>query len=177
MWNGPVTIEQFFISVERKAFRMAEIATGGSDDSFDLVQDTMLKMVRHYQSKPPDQWKTLFYRILQNCIRDWYRRQKVRYRLQKWFGIGKEDDPIETIADTSGRKPDENVHFDDARKALDNALGQLPQRQQQAFLLRAWEELSVEETAKAMGCSAGSVKTHYSRAVHSLREILGDLWP
>jgi RNA polymerase sigma-70 factor (ECF subfamily) len=120
----------------------------------------------------------LFHRILQNRIRDWYRRTKVRNRWRRWFGTGKDDDededPIQAVADQTQLPSDEQVALKQATLALEQALWALPLRQQQAFLLRAWEELDVSQTARAMGCSEGSVKTHYFRAVQTLRKVLGD---
>jgi len=176
-------MDNFLRSVERKAFRMAEIATGNTDESLDIVQDTMLNMVRSYSGKPEEEWKPLFYCVLQNRIRDWYRRSSQN---RKWydFFIGRRDDsneagddPMESIADQSGKGPEDSALLKDTTNALDRALRTLPLRQQQVFMLRAWEEQSVADTARAMGCSQGSVKTHYSRALHTLRKMLEGYWP
>ncbi len=182
MAGGYLTMEQFFMSVERRAFRMAQIATGDSEEALDIVQDAMLNMVKQYAAKPENLWKPLFYRILQNRIRDWYRRMKVRRRWRVWLGRSADDDlanqdPLANIADTGAKTPDECAELGDIQKMLDQAIRSLPVRQQQAFMLRAWEEMSVAETARSMGCSQGSVKTHYSRAVRALRERLEGLWP
>jgi RNA polymerase sigma-70 factor (ECF subfamily) len=162
---------------------MAEIATGDADEALDIVQDVMYRMVLRYAAKPRNQWKPLFYRILQNRIRDWYRRQAVRKKWMAWLGRPfshedeKHENPLDTLPDTSKKNPVEQVLINDAQKDLDYALKSLPRRQQQAFLLRAWEGLNVAETALAMRCSQGSVKTHYSRAVHTLRHLLEDHRP
>ncbi len=176
-------MEEFLKSVERRAFRMAEIATGRTDDALDLVQDAMLRMVQKYAAKPPDQWKPLFYRILQNRIRDWYRRSTVRSRWRVRLtgrrdpGLENQEDPLALIPDPDEKNPARQALMGEARRALELALQGLPHRQQQAFLMRAWEGLSVAETAMAMKCSQGSVKTHYSRAVHTLRKQLEGHWP
>ena len=176
-------MDAFLASVERRAFRVAQVATRNNDDALDIVQDAMYGLYHKYRNKPEHLWKPLFYRILQNRIRDWYRRQSVRNRFREWFYRGSESDAHEPEnspedrAPSPDKSPADLLEMRAASRELDQALKRLPLRQQQAFLLRAWEELSVAETAIAMNCSAGSVKTHYSRAVHALRKTLGDLWP
>jgi RNA polymerase sigma-70 factor (ECF subfamily) len=160
---------------------MAQIATGHDDEALDLVQEAMLKLVERYGTRDEAEWGPLFHRILQSKIRDWYRRTKVRSRWRLWL-IRDEDgeeavDPFAAIADTTTPTADHQLKIKEASSALDAALRSLPLRQQQAFLLRAWEELDVAQTAAAMGCSEGSVKTHYFRAIHTLRTLLGNHWP
>jgi RNA polymerase sigma-70 factor (ECF subfamily) len=173
-------LEQFLASVEKRAFQIARIAVRDADDALDIVQDAMLQLARRYADRSAEEWKPLFYRILQNRIRDCQRRRQVRNRVLAWWpGARKddepEDDPIERVAD-GGPIPVEQVKTAEAMQALEAALAELPARQQEAFLLRTLEGLDVAETATAMGCSEGSVKTHYSRAVHTLRARLGDVW-
>jgi len=163
---------------------MAELATGNREDALDLVQDAMLGLVKSYLHRDEQEWAPLFYRILQNRIRDRYRRNRVRDRFRSWLGFGAvsgEDetaaDPLQNVPDT--RQPDavDTLLQADAMEHLQVALRLLPLRQQQAFLLRAWEGMDTAATAFAMGCSEGSVKTHYSRAIHRLREMLEEHWP
>jgi RNA polymerase sigma-70 factor (ECF subfamily) len=173
-------LNQFLAGVERRALRFAEIAVRDRDEALDLVQDAMIKLVRNYAEQPEEEWTPLFYRILQNGIRDWYRRQMVRNRVMVWFGRGtKTDDDYDPVAqapDPAGRTPDEQAQTAEAMQQLESAVGQLPARQREAFMLRSFEGLDVAGTAVAMGCSEGSVKTHYSRAVHTLRDALGEHW-
>jgi len=175
-------MDQFLAGIERRAFRMAEIGTGNREDALDLVQDAMMGLVHKYAHKPEAEWGPLFHRILQSRIRDWYRRNTVRNKVKGWLKFatgdeGEQQDPIQTAPDIQGKDPESSTRNNDAGEAINSALKQLPLRQQQAFLLRSWEGLSVIETASAMGCSEGSVKTHYSRAVHSLRTMLEDHYP
>ena len=174
-------LDRFLASIERRALRMAQIATGQAEDAHDLVQESMLKLVERYAARDEAEWEPLFHRILQSKIRDWYRRTKVRNRWRLWLGRdedgGAADDPLESIADTSTPSVEHQLKTKRAAAALEVALRTLPLRQRQAFLLRAWEELDVAQTAAAMGCSEGSVKTHYFRAVHALRTLLGNHWP
>lgn len=176
-------MESFLKSVERRAFRMAHIATRNPDDALDILQDAMLGFVRAYSDKPREQWKPLFYRTVQNKIRDWHRRSKVRSVFSAFVpGMGRdregpEPERMQTLPDRDASDPQAEAKKADAMRRLEDSLGGLPPRQQQAFLLRAWEGLSVRDTAVAMGCSEGSVKTHYSRAVHALRDQLEDTWP
>ena len=173
---------RFLAGIERRAYRMAQIAVGDADEALDIVQDAMLKLVERYSARSEAEWTPLFYRILQSRILDWHRRNMVRNRLRTWFGggAGEEDDaddPLQNVPDVHAPDPAKQVLTKRAAQALDEALRKLPLRQQQAFLLRAWEELDVAQTARVMGCSEGSVKTHYSRAVHRLRKRLGEHWP
>ncbi len=173
-------LDAFLASVERRGFRMAEIATGNAEDALDILQDAMFKLVERYADKTVEEWGPLFTTILQSRINDWHRRNSVRNRFRSWFGKKGDDDdqadPIQQAEDGAARTPEQLLQADRRVDELDRALHALPARQQQAFLLRNWEGYSVEETAKVMKCTAGSVKTHYSRAVHSLREQLGEHW-
>lgn len=171
-------LDGFLASVEKRAYRIAQIATSNSDDAFDIVQDAMFKLVEKYAGKSEAEWHALFHCILQSRIRDWYRRNTVRNRFRSWLSSSLEDDddPLQAVADEAGRSPEELLLTGQSMAALDLALHNLPLRQQQAFILRAWEGMDVRETAIAMACAEGSVKTHYSRAIHSLRETLGEYW-
>lgn len=173
-------LNRFLAEVEKRALRIAEISVRDRDEALDLVQDAMIKLARKYADRSIDEWTPLFYRILQNRVRDWHRRQAVRNRVMVWFGrSGNEDndyDAVATAPDSKGRTPDEQLQSHEAMQGLEVALCELPARQREAFMLRTFEGLDVAGTATAMGCSAGSVKTHYFRAVHSLRESLGEHW-
>ena len=169
--------------MERRALRIAQIALRSHEDAQDAVQDAMFQLAKRYAARPPAEWAPLFYRILQSRIRDCQRRRKVRNRVLSFFGgqrgEGEDElpDPIAGAVDTAARDPSEQVAQADAMSALEKALSALPLRQREAFMLRILEGLDVAETAQSMGCSEGSVKTHLSRAMHSLRETLGEHWP
>ena len=168
-------LNRFLAEVERRAFQMAKFATRNRDEALDVVQETMLRFVRHYSVRPRQEWNVLFYRILRSRITDWYRRTFVRRKVLAWLGRpGEEDseDPLQSLPDTANPNPSDQVLRHEERGALEKAIRALPLRQQQAFLLRAWEGMDLKQTAFAMKCSEGSVKTHYSRAVHSLRRLL-----
>lgn len=173
-------LNQFLAEVERRALRFAEIAVRDRDEALDLVQDAMIKLARKYVDKPTHEWAPLFYRILQNGVRDWHRRQTVRNRVMVWFGgAAGGDDDYDVVAqapDPAGRTPERDLQLHEAMRGLEAAIHKLPPRQREAFMLRTFEGLDVAGTATAMGCSQGSVKTHYFRAVHALREQLGEHW-
>ncbi|MBV9345437.1 MAG: RNA polymerase sigma factor [Gammaproteobacteria bacterium] len=173
-------LNQFLAGVELKAFKIAQAALRHEDDALDAVQDAMLQLARAYAHRPAQEWKPLFYRILENRIRDMQRRRTVRGRVIAWLplrGGEDEDDEIDPIAQAPSTEPQppRRLELQEAMDALEKALGALPRRQQQAFLLRTLEGLDVAQTAAAMGCSEGSVKTHYFRALQSLRGQLGEL--
>ncbi len=172
----PVSMNAFLAQVERRAFRMAEIHLGHREDALDAVQDAMLRLVKHYSDKPAQEWTPLFWGILRRRIVDLQRRRKVRSIMVGWLG-GKDEDgdelPLWEPADT-GPGPLERLHDAQSYADMAAAVKLLPQRQREAFMLRLLEGLDVAETAQAMGCSEGSVKTHLSRALQRLRDQLED---
>ena len=173
-------LEQFLASVEKRAFKIAQLGLRNDDDALDAVQDSMMKLVQSYASRNADEWRPLFYRILSNCIRDMQRRRTVRGRIMAWLPArdSEDDEEFDPIAQAPSAEPSpaKRLELDEAIGVLETAVAELPARQQQAFLLRNFEGLDVAETASAMGCSEGSVKTHYFRALESLRARLGEVF-
>ncbi len=169
-------LDRFLAGIERRAFRIARMAVRNDDDALDIVQEAMISLARHYGGRPSEEWRPLFYRILNNGIRDFMRRSRVRARFVAWWpgragGDEEAKDPIEASPDPTGG-PLEWLEGAEALEALERGLAALPDRQREAFVLRAMEGLDVAETAVAMGCSEGSVKTHYFRAVQALKARL-----
>jgi len=168
--------------VERRAYKQAQFAVRDEHAALDIVQDAMMKLAEHYGDHSPEEFPMLFQRILQNTIRDHYRRQKVRSLWTTLFSSltpqhnSEEFDPLDTLIDednpSQAARPDDALVQSQLVAAVEEALGELPARQREAFLLRYWEEMDTAETAAAMGCSEGSVKTHCSRATHALSAIL-----
>jgi len=172
------TMEEFLKAIEKRAFAIAKISTSRHEDALDIVQETMFKMVEKYRSKPPQEWRPLFYRILNNKITDHYRRQAVRNNIFIWKSSDRDqsDDYFQPdlagSAERSSEEPDEMLMRQQRIDRLTKGVHKLAKRQREAFLLRSWECLSTRETAYAMGCTEGSVKTHYSRALEKLRAQL-----
>jgi RNA polymerase sigma-70 factor (ECF subfamily) len=164
-------LDRFLAGIERRAFRIACIALRDRAEAEDAVQDAMIRLVRSYGRHPEDQWRPLFYRILKNRITDFQRRQTVRRAVMAWWpGQESEDaasDPFESAVDPRGR-PDELLEGEELLARIEEQLAALSSRQREAFLLRNFEGLDVAQTAVAMGCSEGSVKTHYFRAMQAL---------
>jgi RNA polymerase sigma-70 factor (ECF subfamily) len=163
--------------VEARAYRIALVQIRDRHEALDIVQDAMIRLVRRYANRPSEEWPPLFYRILQNRIRDVQRRRALSTRFVSFIGgtaSEEEHDPIVEAPAPRGDNPLEQVTADDAMRALERALDGLPARQREAFMLRNFEGLDVAQTATVMGCTEGSVKTHYSRAVHRLREVLAE---
>ena len=165
-----LALDRFFRDAEQKAYLMAMTLTRDHQDALELVQESMLRLVQKYPHRDPEEWAPLFYRILHNGIKDWYRKQKFRQVLR---GLMPWQDGEAEIG-ASEVSAERRALIDDELTRVLRALEQLPLRQQQAFLLRAWQELSTRETAYAMSISENSVKTHYARATQRLRELLGD---
>jgi RNA polymerase sigma-70 factor (ECF subfamily) len=176
-------LSAFLAGVERRAFKQAMFAVRDEEAALDIVQDAMLRLAQSYGDRGAEELPPLFQRILQNAIRDWFRRQKVRSLWTTLFsslapGRGEDDeqDPLETLpaAGESNREesPPERLERAQVLEIIEEEIVRLPARQREAFLMRYWEELDVAETARAMGCSEGSVKTHCSRAAHALAAAL-----
>lgn len=171
---SPQDLDAFLAGVERRAFRLAELALGHREDALDAVQDAMIKLVR-YRSRAAADWPPLFWSILRRQLTDRHRRNAVRRRVLSFFGrpeAGSEDQ-IEMQPDP-GQDPAKRLVDSKSWQALGHALRALPRRQRECFLLRELQGLSVAETARAMGCSDGSVKTHLSRARTAMRIQLED---
>jgi RNA polymerase sigma-70 factor (ECF subfamily) len=170
----PASLDEFLAEVERRAFRLAELALGNREDALDAVQDSMIKLVR-YRQHPAGEWSPLFWSILRRQLTDRHRRNAVRKRVLSFFGRHEDarDDPIEAWPDPHA-DPARRFADQAAWQALGRAVRALPARQRECFLLRELQGLNVAETAAAMGCSDGSVKTHLSRAISALRVQLED---
>jgi RNA polymerase sigma-70 factor, ECF subfamily len=171
-------LSDFLAQVERRAFKQTAYAVRDDHAALDIVQDAMLKLAEKYGGRPASEFPMLFQRILQNTMRDHWRRQKVRNMwttlLSSFTGNNEDDDehdPLETLMSNQHSDEDEpeaQLERSQTIAIIEAALQNLPARQREAFVMRYWEEMDVAETAAAMGCSEGSVKTHCSRAVHSL---------
>lgn len=166
--------------MERRAYRQALFAVQDEHAALDLVQDAMLRLTEKYGARPEAELPLLFHRILQNAIRDYYRRTQVRSSaVTSWSTLAGDDeeaDPLEFLPVEEARgvptTPADQFAQSQVMAAIEEALGKLPPRQREAFLLRYWEDLDLRETAQVMGCSEGSVKTHCSRAVEALSKLL-----
>lgn len=172
----PATIELFLAQVQRRAFRVAEMGLANAEDALDAVQDAMLRLHQHYGDRPAREWSPLFWGILRRRITDLQRRRKVRSIVVGWLGGQSrdgEDGPVWEPADPQA-DPAREVASRAAYADMARAVRALPRRQREAFMLRVLEGLDVADTAHAMGCSQGSVKTHLSRAMEALRQQLED---
>lgn len=180
--SSRLELSDFLASVEKRAFKQALFAVRNEESALDIVQDAMMKLAEKYGDKPVEEFPMLFQRILQNVIRDFYRRQKVRSMwttlLSAFSGPDEENehDPLETLesADSEHKSPSPQAQFEQQQTLtlIEREIEKLPPRQREAFLMRYWEEMDIAETAVAMGCSEGSVKTHCSRATHTLAAAL-----
>jgi RNA polymerase sigma-70 factor (ECF subfamily) len=175
-------LAEFLKSVEKRAFKRTVYHVRNDESALDIVQDSMMKLAEHYADKPPEELPMLFQRILSNSTLDWFRRQKVQNALFSSFSNFQSDaedndfDILESLSiaetPTAFENPETQSQRAQTLQAIEQELLLLPNRQREAFLMRYWEDMDVAETATAMGCSQGSVKTHCSRAIHSLLKSL-----
>lgn len=175
-------LSDFLKDVEKRAFKRSVYHVRNVESALDIVQDSMMKLAVHYGDKPVAELPMLFQRILSNCTLDWFRRQKTRNalfsNLSDFESAGEdgEFDLLETLNTQNHSNETESAESSTQRAQtlheIENEIQALPTRQREAFLMRYWEELDVAETAAAMGCSEGSVKTHCSRAIQALGKAL-----
>ena len=171
-------MDDFLASVEQQAYRIAFIALSDHDEALDVVQDTMISLVTKYQQRPESEWRTLFFSILHNRITDSHRKNTRKRRLFGWFDRSEDTNEAENIerVDDQIVQPGQLLQDTETMSSIEKALSGLPLRQQEAFMLRMVEGFDTNETAKIMGCSAGSVKTHLSRALSALKEVLNEYY-
>jgi RNA polymerase sigma-70 factor (ECF subfamily) len=176
-------LNDFLENVERRAFKQAAYAVRKDEAALDIVQDAMIKLAEKYGDKPPAELPMLFQRILQNTILDYFRREKVRNTWVSLFGglgrQGDDDDDFDILnsyeaeeGSAAAESSADQVERAQTLSLIDDEIQKLPARQREAFLMRYWQDMDVAETAEAMGCSEGSVKTHCSRATHTLAKAL-----
>lgn len=175
-------LSEFLKGVEKRAFKRSLYHVRKDEAALDIVQDSMMKLAEHYGDKPVEELPMLFQRILSNCTLDWFRRQKTQNALFTNMGdfeTANDDgdfDLLETLHASNNAEQNESAESQTERaqtlREIELQIQQLPARQREAFLMRYWEEMDVSETAAAMGCSQGSVKTHCSRAVQALGKAL-----
>ncbi|MDR2112402.1 MAG: RNA polymerase sigma factor [Candidatus Accumulibacter sp.] len=174
-------LSDFLAATERRAFKQAMFAVRNEETALDIVQDSMMKLAEKYGDRPAGELPMLFQRIMQNTIRDHYRRSRIRSLWTTLFssfssGEDEEYDPLEMLETDSeaAMRDSPERHFQQSQmlEILEREIMLLPARQREAFLMRYWEDMDVAETASAMGCSQGSVKTHCSRATHALAAAL-----
>jgi RNA polymerase sigma-70 factor (ECF subfamily) len=173
----PLSLDAFLAHIEKRAYRTALFTCRNSADALDIVQDAMMQLVQYYRARPAQEWPLLFQRILQNRITDWHRQQSSR---RKWFWRSPmpvdddNTDVLDSIVDTRDINPEKLL---ERARDIDTVLAtieKLPLRQRQAFLLRTWEGLDVADTATAMQCSEGAVKSHLFRALQTIKQALGE---
>lgn len=175
-------LSEFLKGVEKRAFKRSMYHVRNEESALDIVQDSMMKLAQHYGHKSPEELPMLFQRILSNSTLDWFRRQKVQnahFSNFSDFEMSNDDEDfniLETLqsdfVSDNHESAESQVQRSQTLREIEKEIEQLPARQREAFLMRYWEDMDVAETAAAMGCSQGSVKTHCSRAVHALSQAL-----
>ncbi len=173
--DSQVLLNDFLAGVEQRAYRLAMVATRNHEDALDIVQDTMITLAQKYSKKDSSEWTPLFFRILQNTIRDFYRREKIRSRWRVWFSKDEQDvDLLESAPSNESFTPHQQVSNGQMLENMEQSVRELPLRQQQVFMLRIIDGMSINESAQVMKISGGSIKTHLSRALKALKINLRD---
>ncbi|WP_180117587.1 RNA polymerase sigma factor [Acinetobacter sp. YH12096] len=174
-------LKNFMNEVTGRALVMMESATHGQHGiAMDLVQEAFISLHKAYAEKSTEEWYPLFYTILNNKLQDWRRKEARRsqpFSLFRKVSLDDDDVEIQDVVDESTPNPFDFLDQAVTAEEIQDAIAELPVRQQQAFMLRAWEGFDTHTTAEIMNCSEGSVKTHYHRAIQGLRTALAHLNP
>lgn len=177
----PTTLDSFLASVELQAYHIARYALWDREAALDVVQDSMLRLVERYAQRPPTEWPALFFTIVRNRINDVRRTRQLHAGIARVVGFFRRDDdsddaePLEASIADPGHTPEQSLLERRTRAQIDAAMRALPERQRQVLILREWQELSVKDTAQALGCSEGTVKQHHFRALAALRKTLAEV--
>lgn len=149
-----------YVAARRPALRRtAYLLTGDWDRAEDVVQDALTNLFVHWRrasrARRVDAYvrRTLVNAYLSEQRRPWRRERST-----------------ESLPETAYAAP---ADASDDRDRLRRALAQLGPSQRAVVVLRYWDDLSVEETAAALGCSTGNVKSQAARGLAHLRESLG----
>lgn len=179
--TAEIRLKNFMQEITGRALVMMESATHNQHGiAMDLVQEAFIALHKSYADKSTEEWYPLFYTILNNKLQDWRRKEARRNQPFSFFKkVSLDDDDVEQLDIVDENTPNPYTFLDQAVTAeeIQEAIAQLPVRQQQAFMLRAWEGFDVQTTAQIMDCSEGSVKTHYHRAIQALRSTLAHMNP
>lgn len=169
------SLNSFLAENERQAFRMAQLATGHNDDALDIVQDAMIKLVQKYGDRSSNEWGLLFHRIMQRQITDWYRKSSVKKRIFLWLSNDSEDSDgfLDTIEDNAFERRI-NICKQVKLSMFTISITTIINATTVGVFIKV---LATKETASAVGCSTGSVKMHYHRALAKLQTQLGGTWP
>ena len=168
---SPVSMDEFLRSIQKPAYRMAQLSTHNTEDALDIVQDSIVKLIQNYGHKPVTELQPLFYRILSSKLTDWHRKKQFRSKFDWLFSNQEEQaNPLENLANEFAMTHEDLLSNEREMVDLVLALTELTERQRQVVLLRHWHGFSVSETADILKCSAGSIKTHLHRATQSLRQ-------
>ncbi|WP_180162992.1 RNA polymerase sigma factor [Acinetobacter sp. YH12069] len=174
-------LKNFMNEVTGRALVMMESATHGQHGiAMDLVQEAFISLHKAYAEKSTEEWYPLFYTILNNKLQDWRRKEARRsqpFSLFRKVSLDDDDVELQDVVDESTPNPFDFLDQAVTAEEIQDAIAELPVRQQQAFMLRAWEGFDTHTTAEIMNCSEGSVKTHYHRAIQGLRTALAHLNP
>ena len=164
-----------------KIYALARKLAGNVEDAEDIVQETLLKAIDKIdQFRLEASFGTWLYTIALNQARAMFAKQKqtelrtIEEYLPPRLKGGDPEQPVHPLHDW--RDPDKLLETEELRKVLDKAIGELPYKYREAFVLRYIEELPVKEVARIINESEAATKSRILRARLALREQLAELF-